>query len=236
MTAQVRRSLCHFLTDNTKQAVDDIEIINELDPDDHKLTRAGLPSNFLRLRDGYRSGRLYATKNELKLFPPERRIELVLAEILLETERWGDALAAYHRFARKHHDAMSMHERAYIEYATAMCLSMESRDAEAIQKLKRFEKEFFNTPTWPRATLMMADHVIVLEKKIDLFQSVYERLGRKGDGLTALLRIGENYYTRQKYSEAREAFLELKEAAPGTWMATGADHYLADIVRERNLP
>ncbi len=227
MMAQTRRSLCHFMLGQEKLALADIEIITEVDEADRAMTVRNMPSNYLRLRDGYKAGRLYATKPELAQFPPERRALLMIAEFYFEMEQWDEALRRYRSLQKRFDDVMSFNEKAYLEYAigAGACLSGDAEQGKTI--LERFMKdEYANTPSWPRAITILADLVPGIDQKAKLLRSVYKRNSNNDLGKRALMYLGQHYYSADKIPEAREAFIELASVAKGTWMEIGAKNFL----------
>ncbi|MBA2480498.1 MAG: hypothetical protein H0V44_07530 [Planctomycetes bacterium] len=110
LQSQSKRALCAFISNRTTEAIADLDVITELDPDDAKLTARHMPSNYLRLRDGFTSGGLYASDRELAEFKGLPRVLLLIGDFAFEQEQWGEADLAYERLHRRFSEAIN--ERA----------------------------------------------------------------------------------------------------------------------------
>lgn len=160
MQAKIQRSMCYFLMGKITKAIDDLDAITEFDTRDRALTIRGMPSNYLRLRDGFRSGKLYATQAELAEFKGKSLISVVRAEILFETEQWDAAVVAYDRLANDDRVGLSQAAMAYLDYARGCALVFSGNTREATRFISGFsgdKPKYKNTVTYWRSLFLLAN-------------------------------------------------------------------------------
>lgn len=229
LSAKTRRSLCYFLQGKVDLAISDLEIITKVDTQDRLLTERNQPSNFLRLRDDYRSGRLYATKTELAEFKGRALAEVALAELLLETEQWDSALAAYASISKDNQLGLGINAKSYLSFATASILSFSGKPDAARERLTAIWKSKTRTVTRARAMCLLGDTTQdAAEQTAILEQVVAEYQGSEYE-LSALMRLGQYAYIRQQYPKAKTIFVDLTKKAKGTPLERGAQSYLLGI-------
>lgn len=129
-----RQSLCAFLANNIDEASQFAARIGQFDPEDREQTRKGMPSSQRRLIDGYRTGGLYASNEELAAVPTASRAEFLRCELLFQIELYGPAMEAYRRFLRRHPD-MPDDVKAYVTIPVSLALHWHSQDDKASEQV-----------------------------------------------------------------------------------------------------
>ena len=171
-----------------------------------------MPANFLRLRDGYRTGRLYATKAELAEFKSGSLIKLLRAEVLFETEQWDQAIAAYRRLAADERAGLNKACTAYLVYAQACAHLFSGRRDEARGLISGFvgpKPLYKDTLTYWRALFLLGN--------LDSDQQLHYLTEGANDSPNAdlrlgfLLRMGQIYYTKAEDQHALNVFTRLHQ-------------------------
>ncbi|MBA3709995.1 MAG: hypothetical protein H0W83_14385 [Planctomycetes bacterium] len=235
LLAQTKRSMCFFLAGKTEAAIKDLDAMLRLDPDDKELTDRNMPSNYLRLRDDYRSGRLYATANELAHFTSRALVKVVEAEVFFETEQWDLAVAAYNRIAADERLSLSVGARAYLDYARGCALDFAGKTTEAMPFTAGFsgaKSEFSGTSTYWRALFLIGN----LDKKqeVDLLTHGACNCPDPSLRLDFLLRLGQLAFCHDQDAEATRYFTALRSAAKlDEYRGIAAGKYL-DLIRSRS--
>mgnify|MGYP006295616133 CR=1 FL=1 len=233
-----KRALCFFLRGDRRRALADVEEMRDLDPVDHRLTRQNRASNYLRLRDGFRSGRLYASQREIALFEGQARVALVVAEVAFETERWGAAVELYERLRARFGDELSEPARAYLHFALACAYGYHGNKRRTQQLLAPYRGPDARwgpeVPTWYRARQVLANFQPVAERGRHLEETLVqldesEVAARR----VILLKIGQYAYLGRKPERAIGAFRELLKIVPdGSALQISANTYIR-LVREQ---
>ncbi|MDA3962694.1 MAG: hypothetical protein PF961_18060 [Planctomycetota bacterium] len=211
-----RRALCRFVLGDREGAVADLDRMLALDPADRALTERNLPSNYLRLRDGFRLGKLFATQEELALFAGPALIALVHAELAFETERWPEAVDAYRRVQERFGSRLSEDARAYLAFARACALLHQGRRDEARPLLQNFDgpkARWADTPTWPRGMIVLGDYIPRLDERITHLEGMLPHLGQSRHRSEVVLKIGQLAYVSRDYRKAVRAFSALRDAS-----------------------
>ena len=223
MITKTHRSLCYFIKSlfegNDKyreKALQDIKIINQVDAQSKRMTETGFPSNYTRLRDGYKIGKLFSTKAEQKHFHDDRNkfTALMVADFHYELERWGEAEQMYrrlvNRFAHGNRRNLPTNEEAYLTYVIGNCMNMQDRDEKAKHMLETFHRRYKDTPTWPRVMLTIDSYYTFSDRKYKVLKKVYRRMPNTEYGEEALMALGEWYYVNEEYKRAAKYFKKLK--------------------------
>jgi len=251
MMAKTHRSLCYFVLSfyskkesYREKALEDIQVIKEVDPVARELTRQNRASNYLRLRDGYRLGKLFSTKPEQRAFKGDRRLftALMIADMHYEMEQWGKALTAYrrliNRFAGGDRGSLPQDQQAYLTYVIGNCHAMQGREDKGQKMLETFLDRYQNTPTWPRVMLTLDNYYAFSSKKYKVLKMVYNRMPDTKYGERALMTLGQWRYTREDYEKAKKYFRKLEEEAERENNAVTARTYLKHIkhIQEKTSP
>lgn len=234
MMAQVDRSLCRFLAGRIEEAVKDLDIILRVDAEDRRLAERNLPCNYLRLRDGYRAGKFYATKPELAEFKGRSLVQVVRAELFFETEQWDRAVQAYDRI-EKTTRTLSLGARAYLDYARACALVFAARPDAAKRFIAGFVGErprYAPTRTYWRSLFMLAN--LFPDKETEYLTQGLRTCPDADQRLYFLLNLGQLAYCAERDEEATAFFQRLAKEAPAQdFRAKAANNYLA-IIKERS--
>jgi len=90
---------------------------------------------------------------------PKRRLLMFMADLAYEKEDWGTAKERYERLLRGEFGKISPAEEAYLTCALAQCESRFENDARVMELVNKFEKNWQNTPSWPRGMMLLADYL-----------------------------------------------------------------------------
>jgi tetratricopeptide (TPR) repeat protein len=226
MQAQTKRSLCRFLNGDVKNALVDLDVINQIDQDDAKLTRSGLPSNFLRLRDGYRSGGLFASDAEAATFRGNRRILFAVADFYIETEQYREAERALGRIDRRVSDRLNQPEAAYLAYARLAIKSLRG-DSLKEAEVTAYLESFGRTPSAPRAWMLKASLATGAER-LELYRQIARRYPESRYQLDAMIRLAQIqlFGSPDARAEAVGLFKQIRNLAPGTAYDTASQSFL----------
>jgi hypothetical protein len=226
MQAQTKRSLCRFLNGDVKNSLADLDVISQIDQDDAKLTRAGLPSNFLRLRDGYRSGGLFASDAEAATFRGNRRILFAVADFYIETEQYAEAERALARIGRRMSDRLTQPEAAYLGYAR---LAIRSLPGDRISEadVAGYLDTYGRTPSAPRAMLLQAS-LVKSEARLEIYRRIAQKYPQSRYQLDAMIRLAQIqlFGLESARAEAIALFKQIRNLAPGTAYDTASQSFL----------
>lgn len=215
LQAHVQRALCRFLAGRSEEAVADLDAILRYDAADRQLTERNLPSNYLRLRDGFRSGRLYATPAELGEFKGKALPKIVQAEVLFETEQWDAAIAAYDSIAGDQTLSLSKGARAYLDYVRACAYVFAGKRDQATRFMTGFSgptATYRKTITYWRSLFLQAN----LDSKngTTLLAQGAQDCPDPSLRLDFLMRLGQLAYCVPDDREAASWFSKVKKLAP----------------------
>jgi len=215
MMAGVKRSLCRFLDRDVDGALGDVKIILELDPHDRELFETGMLSNYQRLRDGYRSGGLHATDEELALFSGRLRTAVLVADLHFEMERNRAAIKRYRRLP-DHWRGLDAGQRAYLTYAMARAYTLDRQFEWGEALLDPFFERghpFTRTPSWPRAAILKADYESKQEDRLAVYELIVGQYGDEFWGRKAMQRAAMNLYAWRRYKDLAPMLDHLEQAA-----------------------
>ncbi len=241
MIAKTHRSLCYFIKSiferneaYRKKAMDDIKIINEVDQQSKRLTEQHRPSNYLRLKDGYSKGKLFASKDELRHFDRNKKMlaALLVADFHYEIERWEDAKTSYQRLVKRFGAGslknFTIHRRAYLHFVLALCHIATGQEEKGITMLRRFDEQFRHTATWPRARIVYAKQADFKER-LRILRTVYRERSSDPMGRLALQTLGEVFIASNMYNKARKVFRKLKRESTNANRVEIAESWLDHI-------
>ena len=206
MQAQIKRSICYFIAGKKDQAIEDLNIISTVDKHDKDLTDRNLPSNFLRLRDGYKSGRLYASKSELAEFSGRDLVRLIEAEVMFETEQWDAAINQYSKIASSS-NSLSKGQRAYLDYARACALVFWGRPKDAGQFTQGFTGSkplYYETASYWRSLFLLGN--INSKEEITILSNGASNCPDPSLKIDFMMRIGQLHFTGERNNEAMQVF------------------------------
>jgi tetratricopeptide (TPR) repeat protein len=234
MITKTHRSLCYFILsvfkeskEYRKRALQDIKVITEVDKKDAKLTEQNRPSNYLRLRDGYRLGKLFAKKYELNLFSSKKKLltALLVGDFHYEIERWSDAESAYKRLVQRFGKRSLSHaQKAYLNFVLANCAGMQGNRDKARKMLSGFKNEFKHTPTFPRAMLVYASYLNDSKKKYEALKLVIEKVPEHPMSNQALLNLGKHFLADGEFERAQTMFRRASRSSDAKWRSRGAEN------------
>jgi len=233
-TSTVRRALCRWQLGRVEEAVADLAIITATDPIDAAVTRSGMPSNYLRLRDGFRANRLYITQRELAAFrQPVRRMALLLAELEFEQEHWSAAVDGYRRFLALYDRAATQPELVYVRYALACARDANGETKAATADLKELRKVCHNTPTWARVLIALSQDYGAPQRAL-LAEVAADRSAPDELRAKAMYRLGQLSMLAGNKDDARRRMLAVvamgERAGPSAFVAKAVLDVL-DIVQ-----
>lgn len=217
---QMRAALL-FASGQPQEGLPNITAMLHLDPIDQAMAGNGL-SNFGRLRDGFASGRLYATKAELALFPPKVLPRVVLAEMAFECEHWSDAVQGYTTLIASAGSSLSKEALLYLRYALASCLLYQNQ----VPKAKAILLEHFSgtSPLSGKAKITHMRAMMALSnafQREDPFPWLHKALEAAPDAESRVdvqFLIGQHYFVRKDRPEhaaqARTIFTTLMSQIP----------------------
>jgi len=228
LLSHAHRSLCYFLHGKVEDAIIDLDAIAKIDAADAVLTQANQPSNYLRLRDGYRSGRLYATKEELRLFRGKQMTKLAQAELLFEMERWEDAIAAYDRVADTSMGGLSLNAKAYLDFARASALVFAGKKDLALKFTAGFSgsnPDYINAPSYWRAQFLVAN--LDRENESSILVAAYQACEIQSGKADFAVKIGQIYFSVRDLPAALKWFaIVQKHTPPHDYRHQAATRYL----------
>ncbi len=196
-------------------------------------------SNTSRLRDGFATGRLFATAPELALFGGQERSQLLSAEVAYECEEWQRALNLYRVVGAGLGDRSRPGQECYLQFMVANCLLAlhpEQLD-EPKSILGRCSKEFTGTPTWPRI-------------QIGLWNILQWDDATRSQGLTELGRLitadvpqayrdealfhrAQHYVVVRRDWPTAKAWFNHLTSSSVPWIRQGAANWLDDTIRQK---
>ncbi len=162
MRANAKAGLCAFSRGDRKAALAALDRMAGQDPFED-LRRAGNTpvSNVSRLRDGFATGRMFATAEELALFQGRERAALITAELAFECEEWVVALNAYRSVLERFGPRLKPEQQMYVEFMIALSMLSDrqgDRDA-AVVILRRLSLGPETAPTWWRVEEALFDYL-----------------------------------------------------------------------------
>lgn len=226
--ATARLALCSFLSGDAAGAAAQAATLVELDPRDAKDSAAGMPSNSRRLIDDFKSGGLFATKEELALFPSKLLPELVLAELDLETERWSQAEAKYHRFLHDHGDEIKQDAKAYLSIPLYMCRIYQNDNAGGDKLLRDMIRDYPKAPSIPRAKLELASGASP-EEQDRLVRDVATNYPNSEWSVRAKFTLATHLEALEKYEEATDVIKELMKSNKSSDVQAMCQAHLSSI-------
>lgn len=234
MQAKISRSLCYFLSGDKVRSVTDLSVISEYDEIDDGNTKNGQISNYLRLKDGYECGRLYATQEELTQFKGVDLARVACAEILIETEQWKRAGIEYDQLLQGKGHSWTADQLAYLIFARASIMTYSGDTAGATKLLSDFELKYATTKTAPRVLLLLSSMEAYPQciKKLEKIASQYPRSQFVCE---AIFTIGQYQYVNQAKLDAEITFGEVIKRFPGTEMAASAAVYIDDLNKPQEI-
>ena len=84
MMAQTRKALCYFIMGKTKEALEMVNIILEVDDAERMNYEQGMPNSYSRLKTEFEQGRMFATAEELKSFSGKAWVAIIVATIIMK--------------------------------------------------------------------------------------------------------------------------------------------------------
>lgn len=227
MQAQVKRSFCRFMRRDLTGAQEDIEAIKQYDQADAAMTASGSPSNYLRLRDGYRSGGLYATDAEMQGMSPKIRPFLMLADLSIEVEEYTEASLLHDRIQKRFGDRLSDNEKAYIRSTTMAMRALQGDFKGLEQECDAFLATHGKTPSAPRVWMLKAARTKQVGKAA-VYQKIADLYPGTETQLDALMSKGMilSEGSDADRAAAKAAFEQVVKLAPKTAWQTGAESFL----------
>jgi tetratricopeptide (TPR) repeat protein len=201
------------------------------DPEQKECAEGNALCVYTRLRDDYHERRLYGTSEELAQFTGAQRIPVLFVDLLLECENWPEAISAYQRLLTPG-KRWSANQEAYLRFALASCLALSGKTDDAHAILAEFSKRFKQSPTYPRAAIMLAKMEPGMELQAPILNDIITSFPGSRYKLEAILALGQGYYVRGNAKEAKKVFTDLASAGKGTVFEIGARNYLARIEAE----
>jgi len=233
MIAQTRKALCYFIMGKTKEALEMVNVILDVDLAERMNYEQGMPNSYSRLKAEFEQGRMYATAEELKSFSGKARVAIMVADYYYEMEQRKEAAQRYSRIDREMRKDLNLKARAYLDYMLGNCaLVTEYNNDKALAFYKKFGQEYRNTPTWPRA--MMAIFTAYqnkgeYDKALNILKGIQRRMPDTEWGKQAYYHQGEFLYARDQKKESQKIFETCLQKYAGTWLARGAGQYLEKI-------
>ena len=207
LLVKTKRSMCRFVRGDSEAAVQDLQVLLDVDPEERKRAEDHVACNYLRLRDGIREGRLFATKAELALFSGRQVAFIISAEVLFETEQWTLAQAAYAKLGDGLRNSLSLPARAYVDFARASAYILNGNPAAAKPFLKDFDgpnAPYRSTPTYWRALFALANQDKAREK--DLLALGMRTCPDPGLQVDFTIKLGQLAYVEKNTADARRCF------------------------------
>lgn len=233
MMAQTKKALCYFIMGRTKEALEMVNIILEVDDAERMNYERGMPNSYSRLKAEFEQERMFATTEELKSFAGKARAAIIVADYYYEIEQWKEAVERYCRIDREMRKELNLKARAYLDFMLGNCAVMtEHNNDKALKYFGKFGHEYRNTPTWPRA--MMASFMVYqnkceYDKAMSTLKDVYRKMPDTEWGKRAYYHQGEFMYARDQKKESQKIFETCLNKYAGTWLARGAGQYLEKI-------
>ncbi|MCX6992031.1 MAG: hypothetical protein NT011_02690 [Kiritimatiellaeota bacterium] len=233
MMAQTKKALCYFIMGKTKEALEMVNIILEVDDAERANYKEGMPNSYSRLKAEFAQGRIFATAEELKSFNGKARVAIMVADYYYEMEQWKEAAERYGQIDREMRKDLNLKARAYLDFMLGNCVVMtEHNDDKALKYFEKFRQEYRNTPTWPRA--MMASFMVYqnkceYDKAMSTLKDVYQKMPDTEWGKRAYYHQGEFLYATGRPEDAQKIFETCLKRYEGTWLASGAGQYLERI-------
>lgn len=230
MHAQAKRSLCRFLRRDLKGAEKDLEAIDRYDAHDARLTAGGMPSNYLRLRDGYRSGGLFASDAELQSISPKMRPFILLGDFYIEMEAYAEAEAVFGRLRQRFSDRLKESEKAYVQFALLAISSLQGNFDNQVKECDAFLSLYGKCPSAPRVWMLKAARTNQKERPA-VYQQIADTFPGSEYQLDALMHKGMmlSEGSIAERSLARLAFESVCKLAPKTAYDTAAKSFLLEM-------
>lgn len=200
-------SLIRFMQKDKDQALQLLGEALRYDQIDNQYTQKGIPSNYLRLRDGIQAGGFFATDQEMAAFPPSALPALFLSEWKFECEEWGDAINAYDRVAKM--GKLQPAALAYIDFAKASAYIYAENNGKAKELLTKFTQPnstYKKAPSYPRALFALGSVAKDERDSIKTWSEIYDldcSPTYKGD---VCMAIGQTALAIGDFQTARSAF------------------------------
>ncbi|MFH1968804.1 MAG: hypothetical protein ABIJ53_00640 [Verrucomicrobiota bacterium] len=233
MMAQTKKALCYFIMGKTKEALEMLDVILDVDLAERMNYERGKPNSYSRLKAEFEQGRMFATAEELKSFADKARVAIMVADYYYEMEQWQEAAERYKRIDREMRKHLNLKARAYLDFMLGKCTVMtEHNDDKALKYFVKFRQEYRNTPTWPRAMMaifMAYQNKCEDDKAFNTLKAIQRRIPKTEWGQQAYYYQGEFLYSRGQKKEAQEIFETCQKKFAGTWLARGAGQYLESI-------
>jgi|GEM_PF-2239675 len=233
MMAQTKKALCSFIMGKTKEALEMLNVILDVDLAERANYQQGMPNSYSRLKAEFEQGRMYATAEELKSFTGKVRVAIMVADYYYEMEQRKEAAQRYFRIDREMRKDLNLKARAYLDYMLGNCtLVTEYNNDKALTFYEKFRYEYRNTPTWPRA--MMATFTAYqnkgeYDKALNTLKEIQRKAPKSEWGKRAYYHQGEFLYARGQKKKAQEIFEVCLKRYADTWLARGAGQYLEKI-------
>lgn len=236
MIAGMKYAFCLFLRGETERAVRELRIIIAVDKHAVALARKGWPNNYYRLRDDFRNGRLFATREDLRHFSGTVKTQLLVADFYYEIEQWDKAARLHRQFNRMHGDRLDRVGTAYLNLVLGYAAQHDGNKKKSLEYFNRIIREYRDTPSWPRAMFHMFVHYQndkeTHDKALACLNAIRTYRPGTKHASEAHIYTGIFYYSFGKFDKARTVFNECLQRYPGTPNERCATQYLALIEKK----
>jgi tetratricopeptide (TPR) repeat protein len=229
-----KRGLCHYILGNKEQALEDIKVIIRNSPEERKNFEAGWFNSYSRLRDEFKEGRMFATKEELAQFKGKVKTAVMVADYYYEIEDWNRAFELYTFYRELYGSKFNKKANAYFDYVLGNLYLLRKEDEKGFTLLEKFDGKLYeDTATWPRAIFALFSRYQTMKGKeeyaLELLRRVHKKIPDDIMGKRAYYHQAECLFSRKRYDEAIPIFEDVMKKYPGTWLAQGASQYLDEI-------
>ena len=234
INATSRMAICEFLRGDIKEAVGNLKLMNRFDSRDRQVALSGMPSNYRRLADDFATGGLFATKDELSLFPKKILPELIIAELDHEMERWPEAEKGYHRFLRKYGNDLTPNASAYIYLPLYMCRAYQMDRVGAEKLLREMIRKYPNAPSIPRAKLELASVITSPTEQMQIVREVVANYPDSEWSVKAYFTLATYLRQDSKYDESIKVINALLKVNHDPDVIERAQHFFKSIENFRS--
>ena len=234
MMSSTKRALTRFIMGDKETAQELVKVILEVDAVEKNFEDKNMPNSFARLNDEFKTGRMFATQEDLKHFKGKMKTQLLVADYYYEIEQWPEAAKRYRQFDKEWGDNLDKVVRNYVDMMLGYSAQTEKRMDVAIACFEKVFKNGKNTPSWPRTAFTMYTYLQNFDKTEDrafeILQEVFKVMGPNTDeGMYAYVFQGIHLYCKGKLVEARAHFQKMLKNYGNSVYCRSAKHYLQKV-------
>ena len=221
-----------FLREDKQQAKTHLQRILELDPTMRQQQRAGIPTDYSRLKWAIEHGHIIAHQPDLALYNDRQKTAIFLGDYYQITEHWQRGIDIYQAMLDGRFGELTSAQRDYVHFAIATCLAWQDQRDESRRHLELVLKANDKTHAERRAALSLGTVLLGAKREDDQRRGValLRSLRASGDDLyahRAQLNLAQAMLARGEHERGVRMLRTMPESAGS--MKTLADWLLKEI-------